>query len=83
MSTPAPKSDFEIWWHNEGSGMPPVEGEDREPHMRRVAEIAWSNGAYLAKEKLERENAALRARIEEMEAQRRNEIADAHWEDRE
>lgn len=43
---------FERWWHEEGSGMPPKENEDRETHMRRVAEIAWSNGAYLAEERV-------------------------------
>ncbi len=39
---------FNRWWHDEGSGLPPKEGEDRETHMRRVAEIAWSNGAHVA-----------------------------------
>jgi hypothetical protein len=38
---------FERWWHDEGSGFPPLDGEDRETHMHRVAKIAWSNGAYL------------------------------------
>jgi len=38
-------SDFAIWWHNEGSGMPPMHGEDAEAHVRRICAIAWSNGA--------------------------------------
>ncbi len=38
-------SAFELWWHNEGSGMPPYPTEDREIHMLRVARIAWLNGA--------------------------------------
>lgn len=39
---------FEVWWHSEGSGMAPSAGEDSEEHVRRVSEIAWSNGAYMA-----------------------------------
>ena len=41
----APCSAFDVWWHNEGSGMPPQAGEDAETHVRRICEIAWSNGA--------------------------------------
>lgn len=37
---------FDRWWHNEGSGMPPKDGEDQEEFMRRVAQIAWDNGVY-------------------------------------
>ena len=44
------KDAFERWWYNEGSGMPPVGNEDREEHMRRVAEIAWMNGADVARD---------------------------------
>lgn len=40
---------FETWWHNEGSGMPPIAGEDAETHVRRICEIAWSNGADKAR----------------------------------
>lgn len=47
-------SDFETWWRNEGSGMPPLEGEDAEIHVKRIAAIAWSNGAYKALESQER-----------------------------
>ena len=50
---PAPGSAFDVWWHNEGSGMPPLPGEDSETHTRRICEIAWSNGAYKAYEALE------------------------------
>lgn len=50
------KESFEKWWYDEGSGMPPLPGEDREIHMKRVAKIAWSNGAckmleFVAKDK--------------------------------
>jgi hypothetical protein len=39
---------FLAWWHNEGSGLPPLPGHDHEEHARRVSEIAWSNGAYVS-----------------------------------
>jgi hypothetical protein len=32
---------FERWWHEEGSGMPPLDGEDAETHVHRVSRIAW------------------------------------------
>jgi len=41
-------SAFETWWHNEGSGMSPLPGEDAETHVRRVSEIAWKNGGFIA-----------------------------------
>lgn len=37
---------FNRWWHEEGSGMPPIEGEEICDHAQRVARIAWANGAY-------------------------------------
>jgi hypothetical protein len=40
---------FQRWWFNEGSGMRPFNGEDQEEHARRVSQIAWSNGAYVAR----------------------------------
>lgn len=40
------KESFDEWWYNEGSGMGPKPDEDRETHVKRVTEIAWSNGAY-------------------------------------
>lgn len=46
-------SAFDVWWHNEGSEMPPLPSEDAETHVRRICEIAWSNGAYKANEALE------------------------------
>lgn len=39
---------FQHWWSDEGSGMRPSDGEDQEEHTRRVSQIAWSNGAYVA-----------------------------------
>jgi hypothetical protein len=42
-------NDFETWWYHEGSG-PPLPGEDGEEHCKRMCQIAWSNGAYMAKE---------------------------------
>lgn len=43
---------FNAWWRNEGSSMPPKAGEDAEEHVRRIAEIAWSNGAYIGRYEL-------------------------------
>jgi hypothetical protein len=37
---------FEKWWYDEGSGLPPRKGEDAETHVKRIAEIAWHNGAH-------------------------------------
>jgi hypothetical protein len=37
---------FNRWWHDEGSGLPPLGEEDQSEHVRRVCEIAWANGAY-------------------------------------
>lgn len=34
-------NEFELWWINHGSGMPPYESEDGEEHVRRIARIAW------------------------------------------
>lgn len=39
-----PEATFDAWWHNEGSGLPPLPGEDAETHVRRVCKIAWMNG---------------------------------------
>lgn len=39
-------ADFDTWWAAEGSGIRPFVDEDAEEHTRRVAEIAWKNGAY-------------------------------------
>lgn len=47
MSDP---QSFDVWWHNEGSGMPPQASEEASEHVKRVARIAWSNGAYKADE---------------------------------
>ena len=41
-------SDFDAWWNAEGSGLLPRSFDDMESHTRRVAEIAWANGAYKA-----------------------------------
>ena len=44
------KEAFERWWNEEGSGMPPKPGEETEHFARRMTEIAWMNGAYLARD---------------------------------
>lgn len=64
MSTMTP---FQAWWHIEGSGMDPIAGEDAEAHVKRVCEIAWSNGAYIARldtEKAESQVSQLKAALE-------------------
>jgi hypothetical protein len=58
--------DFKIWWHREGSGMPPLKGEDTCEHVARVSAIAWVNGAYKATEALKAENARLKAEVERL-----------------
>jgi hypothetical protein len=40
---------FRAWWHDEGSGLPPLPGMDHEEHVRRISEIAWASGAYAAR----------------------------------
>ena len=42
-------TDFEHWWYHEGSG-PKLHNEDWEEHCKRMCQIAWSNGAYKARE---------------------------------
>ena len=42
-------NDFETWWHNEGSD-PKRFNEDWEEHCKRMCQIAWSNGAFKARE---------------------------------
>jgi hypothetical protein len=58
--------DFKIWWHREGSGMPPLKGEETCEHVERVSAIAWSNGAYKATEALKAENARLKTEVEHL-----------------
>ena len=40
---------FQRWWSYEGFRMRPFNGEDQGEHTRRVSQIAWSNGAYVAR----------------------------------
>jgi hypothetical protein len=40
---------FRAWWHDEGSGLPPLPGMDHKEHVRRISETAWANGAYVAR----------------------------------
>lgn len=54
---------FNIWWHNEGSGMPPRRDEDAYEHVHRVAQIAWSNGYYTANHGMNE----LQAQVERLE----------------
>jgi len=57
--------DWLVWWHDEGSGMRPVNGQDHEEHVRDMTRIAWLNGAFGAADEIER------LRAERDEARRR------------
>ena len=46
--------DWLVWWHDEGSGMRPVNGQDHEEHVRDMTRIAWLNGAFGAADEIER-----------------------------
>ena len=46
--------DWLVWWHDEGSGMRPVNGQDHESHVRDMTHIAWLNGAFGAADEIER-----------------------------
>lgn len=37
-------NQFDKWWTEEGSGIPPLHGEDAETHVHRVSKIAWLTG---------------------------------------
>lgn len=43
------KEAFERWWHEEGSGMLRYNDEDVAEWVHRMAEIAWMNGAGVAR----------------------------------
>jgi len=46
--------DWLVWWHDEGSGMRPVNGQDHESHVRDMTRIAWLNGAFSFADEIER-----------------------------
>ena len=41
-------TNFEKWWSEEGSAMLPTRDEDYEEFAKRVSQIAWLNGGYVA-----------------------------------
>ena len=41
-------TNFEKWWSEEGSAMLPTKDEDYEEFAKRVSQIAWLNGGYVA-----------------------------------
>jgi hypothetical protein len=42
---------FEDWWHNIGSAIRPLPGQDHEEHGRRIAQITWETATLHAREK--------------------------------
>jgi hypothetical protein len=61
-------TDFDAWWHLEGS-TPPLPGEDGEEHCKRMCQIAWSNGAYKEREACARVCDALHYEVDAYGAQ--------------
>ncbi len=47
MQTQILDEAFDRWWANEGSKLPPLQGEDHEEHTKRIACMAWHNGTYV------------------------------------
>lgn len=45
MHPELPSRLFDDWWRHEGSGMPPLPGEDTEAHVRRICRFAWLEAA--------------------------------------
>ena len=41
-------TNFEKWWNEEGSAILPTRDEDYEEFAKRVSQIAWLNGRYVA-----------------------------------
>ena len=41
-------TEFDKWWDNEARHSIPRKGENHAEHMRRIAEIAWDTGAFVA-----------------------------------
>ena len=40
------QNNFDDWWDKEGSALRPFKQETAEEHSKRIANIAWTNGAY-------------------------------------
>jgi hypothetical protein len=38
----AQKTNFEKWWYEIGSGIPPEKGEDQHEHVKRVSMLAFN-----------------------------------------
>lgn len=55
-------SDFETWWHNEGS-YAPNKDDDCESHCKKMCEIAWANGAYKARQEFEKQLTELQEQL--------------------
>ena len=59
---------FEQWWHDKGSGLPPLANEDHEMHVGRVSKLAFEAG--------------VREGIKQAELNYRDILAEASWKER-
>lgn len=50
-------NNFEKWWNAEGSAILPTRDEDYEEFAKRVSQIAWINGRYMAMRDVEQKAA--------------------------
>lgn len=57
-------TNFEKWWNEEGSAMLPTRDEDYEEFAKRVSQIAWLNGGYVAVRDVEQKVAETLAAIQ-------------------
>lgn len=60
-------SDFNEWWECEGSGLRCEWWEDVEEFAKRVAGIAWVNGAAAEREACKVDNAKLREALQRVQ----------------
>ncbi len=57
-------TNFEKWWNEEGSAILPTRDEDYEEFAKRVSQIAWLNGGYVAARDAEQKVAGTLAAIQ-------------------
>ena len=40
------QNNFDAWWNEEGHTIQPREQETAAEHLKRITNVAWTNGAY-------------------------------------